>query len=86
MWHVYLFIYYLLNNNFFLHQVEPSQCIMIGDRIETDIVGGKNAGFALNIWLKLDESENSDIPNYVIREIDDFPKVFQEIISHQCSK
>lgn len=33
--------------------VLPEQCVMVGDRIDTDIAGGKMAGLAATVWIPL---------------------------------
>ena len=33
--------------------VLPENCVMVGDRIDTDIAGGKCAGLAATVWIPL---------------------------------
>ena len=40
-------------------QVRPDKCVMVGDRFETDIIGGQSAGLAAAIWIPLNSACNS---------------------------
>ncbi|XP_044146975.1 N-acylneuraminate-9-phosphatase [Bufo gargarizans] len=67
----------------FLHccdlvQVKPEDCVMVGDNLDTDILGGLNAGLKATIWL----NKNSDVkcnpkptPHYIITCITHLPEV-----------
>jgi len=39
-------------------QVRPDKCVMVGDRFETDIIGGQSAGLAASIWIPLNSTYN----------------------------
>ncbi|KAK7083060.1 hypothetical protein SK128_020275 [Halocaridina rubra] len=51
--------------------VSPSECIMVGDKIETDILGGVNAGVGATIWIN-DMNKNEPIapkPDFTIKDV-----------------
>lgn len=55
-------------------KVDPSNCLLIGDRLETDILMARNAGFASALVLtgatSIDEAKNSTIaPNYILKSL-----------------
>ncbi|XP_043484708.1 N-acylneuraminate-9-phosphatase [Leptopilina heterotoma] len=60
-------------------QVRPESCIMVGDKLETDILGGIEAGFACTIWIPIAEksrlSSEDPKPNYTIKNICDLSKI-----------
>jgi len=42
-------------------QVRPEKCVMVGDRFDTDILGGELAGLAASVWIPLNaEEEQAD--------------------------
>lgn len=50
--------------------VQPHECIMVGDMLNTDIQGGINAGVAATVWIPLQECENPDPkPDYVFKNL-----------------
>lgn len=69
--------------------VSPTRCCMIGDRIETDILGGKLAGLAATFWIPLNPSEklrlNDEKPDFTIESLLELAPMFgismQEIVS-----
>ncbi|XP_056423542.1 N-acylneuraminate-9-phosphatase isoform X2 [Hyla sarda] len=71
----------------FLHccelvQVKPEDCVMVGDNLDTDILGGLNAGLKATIWLNKNPHLNSDpkpAPHYVINCITRLPEVLQNL-------
>ena len=59
-----------------LVDASPSDCIMIGDRLETDILMGLNAGMAGALTLtgatgEADQAQSPIKPTYVIRQLGD---------------
>ena len=53
---------------------------MVGDRIETDIAGGINAGLGATVWLKINDSSKCTIkPTYTITNIDQLPQILNLI-------
>ena len=73
--------------------VEPAQCLMVGDRLETDMLFGSNCGLDTMLTLtgvsQLEEAEeyrNSEltanhslVPDYVVDSIADFLPAFEEL-------
>ncbi|XP_053614122.1 N-acylneuraminate-9-phosphatase isoform X1 [Plodia interpunctella] len=59
-----------------LLNVEPRSCIMVGDKLETDIKGGKEAEFAGTVWIPLQkDKETSDLPDFTIDTVTLLPEV-----------
>ncbi|KAA8592711.1 pyridoxal phosphate phosphatase [Etheostoma spectabile] len=73
--------------------VDPAQCLMIGDRLETDMLFGSNCGLDTMLTLtgvsqieKAQEYRNSElttnhslVPDYVVDTIADFLPAFEEL-------
>jgi len=60
--------------------VEPYECLMIGDRLETDILGGFQAQFGIVVWLPLPHhnlNSPSPTPDFVIHDIFKLLKLLQ---------
>ncbi|XP_038207034.1 N-acylneuraminate-9-phosphatase [Zerene cesonia] len=59
-----------------LLNVEARSCIMVGDKLETDIKGGKDADLLSTVWVPLytDDSE-SDLPDFTIQKVTELPEV-----------
>lgn len=56
--------------------VQPEDCVMIGDSLDTDIQGGLNAGLKATIWINktgIVPSETSPVPHYTISSLLDLP-------------
>lgn len=55
--------------------VKPESCIMIGDKLETDILGGMEAGLAGTVWIPTADkprlSADDPKPDFTIRYITD---------------
>lgn len=53
--------------------VEPYQCIMVGDKMETDILGGVQATLGGTVWVPLSgarlDSEEEPRPDYIIENV-----------------
>lgn len=72
--------------------VDPAQCLMVGDRLETDMLFGYNCGLDTMLTLtgvsQIEEahgyrnsasaSSHSLVPNYVVDTIADFLPAFEE--------
>ncbi|XP_059053422.1 N-acylneuraminate-9-phosphatase [Achroia grisella] len=59
-----------------LLNVEPRTCIMVGDKLETDIKGGKEAELGGTIWIPLQkDEESSDLPDFTIDKVTKLPEV-----------
>lgn len=41
--------------------VPPSECIMVGDRLDTDVLGARNACLGAVVWTPVDETRHSQI-------------------------
>ncbi|XP_045110192.1 N-acylneuraminate-9-phosphatase-like isoform X3 [Portunus trituberculatus] len=52
-------------------QVKPCECVMVGDKIESDILGGKNAGVKMTVWLngRGKVAPNDVLPDFTIDHI-----------------
>lgn len=73
--------------------VDPAQCLMIGDRLETDMLFGSNCGLDTMLTLtgvsQMEEaqeysnseltSDRSLVPDYVVDTIADFLPAFDEL-------
>ncbi|XP_034452861.1 pyridoxal phosphate phosphatase [Hippoglossus hippoglossus] len=73
--------------------VDPAQCLMVGDRLETDMLFGFNCGLDTMLTLtgvsQLEEAEeyrnselttnHSFVPDYVVDSIADFLPAFEEL-------
>ncbi|KAG6461681.1 hypothetical protein O3G_MSEX012788 [Manduca sexta] len=67
--HIFLEACKLLN-------VEPRNCIMVGDKLETDIKGGKEAELGGTVWIPLQkDEESSDLPDFTIDKVTKLPEV-----------
>ncbi|KAM4041918.1 N-acylneuraminate-9-phosphatase isoform 1-T2 [Anomaloglossus baeobatrachus] len=71
----------------FLHccdlvQVKPQDCVMVGDSLDTDILGGLNAGLKATIWLNKNPHGNRNpnpAPHYVIDCVTRLPDVLRNL-------
>ena len=73
--------------------VDPAQCLMVGDRLETDMLFGSNCGLETMLTLtgisQMEEAEEyskseqsneqSFVPDYVVDTIADFLPAFEEL-------
>ncbi|KAL4709842.1 hypothetical protein ACJJTC_000329 [Scirpophaga incertulas] len=69
--------------------VEPKTCIMVGDRLETDIKGGKKAELGGTVWVPLQKDEvASDMPDFTINKVTELPEVLPNSpkFKHSTSK
>ncbi|CAH2257085.1 jg11946 [Pararge aegeria aegeria] len=56
--------------------VEARTCIMVGDKLETDIKGGKEAELGGTVWIPLHSDEmESDLPDFTIQNVTELPEV-----------
>jgi N-acylneuraminate-9-phosphatase len=60
--------------------VRPNKSCMIGDKLETDILGGKMAGLAATFWIPLNPSERAtcteEMPSFTIESLADLAPIF----------
>ncbi|XP_007952377.1 N-acylneuraminate-9-phosphatase [Orycteropus afer afer] len=60
--------------------VQPGDCVMVGDTLETDIQGGLNAGLKATIWInknRIVPQKSSPVPHYTVSSVLDVPAVLQ---------
>ncbi|XP_069973377.1 neurochondrin homolog [Penaeus vannamei] len=71
-------IYYLACGEL---QVRPSECIMVGDKLETDILGGLNAGLAATVWVnsKNKEATKEVQPAFTIDTVTQLPQILPNL-------
>uniref|UniRef100_A0A1Q3FI31 N-acylneuraminate-9-phosphatase n=1 Tax=Culex tarsalis TaxID=7177 RepID=A0A1Q3FI31_CULTA len=75
--------------------VQPEQCVMIGDKLETDVQGGVEAKLGITVWLplpkdlqlahdKIDLSELDDHirPDFIVHDVLDLPSILPEQQQH----
>jgi N-acylneuraminate-9-phosphatase len=58
--------------------VQPQQCIMVGDKLETDILGGSEANLGGTVWVPLaniEMGEEDPRPDYVLENVTDLPNL-----------
>ncbi|XP_072929977.1 N-acylneuraminate-9-phosphatase [Epargyreus clarus] len=59
-----------------LLNVEARTCIMVGDKLETDIKGGKEAELGGTVWIPLHkDAMESDLPDFTIHKVTELPEV-----------
>ncbi|NXG53862.1 NANP phosphatase, partial [Psilopogon haemacephalus] len=62
--------------------VQPAECVMVGDSLDTDIQGGLNAGLKATVWLNKTMTtpvETSPVPHYIISSVLDLPAILQKM-------
>ncbi|XP_036430433.1 N-acylneuraminate-9-phosphatase [Colossoma macropomum] len=62
--------------------VNPQDCIMVGDSLDTDIQGGFNAGVRATVWINKrggSPPENTVTPDYTIPSVLDLPEVLDNL-------
>ncbi|XP_053159333.1 N-acylneuraminate-9-phosphatase [Hemicordylus capensis] len=60
--------------------VQPEDCVMVGDSLDTDIQGGLNAGLKATVWINKTVAAPKDIspvPHYIISSVLDLPRLLQ---------
>lgn len=58
--------------------VKPQQCIMVGDKLETDILGGVQANLGGTVWIplsKIELNEDDPRPDYILCDVLDLPNL-----------
>lgn len=64
--------------------VDPQNCVMVGDNLAHDIQGGKNAGLMATVWIKLEGSswnEGDPEPDFVVASVLSLPKILDKLNS-----
>lgn len=60
--------------------VQATKSCMIGDKLETDILGGKLAGMAATFWIPLNSSDRAscadEMPDFTIESLTDLAPIF----------
>lgn len=62
--------------------VQAHDCVMVGDSLDTDIVGGFNAGVRATVWINdggVRPPEGSVNPDYTIPSVLDLPEVLAKL-------
>ena len=67
---IYLFLY----NNYDLNDYDKSKYIIIGDRLETDILGGINANIK-TVLINRDNVTGDIIPDYEIYDLNELKNI-----------
>ncbi|XP_066467648.1 N-acylneuraminate-9-phosphatase [Tiliqua scincoides] len=60
--------------------VQPEDCVMVGDSLDTDIQGGLNAGLKATIWINKAVTAPKGtfpLPHYIISSVLDLPGLLQ---------
>lgn len=68
--------------------VKPEQCIIVGDRIETDIEGGKNANLCATIWIHHTNDDSyqllpgeNNCPDFVVNKVIELKEILCQLNS-----
>ncbi|KAL4641268.1 N-acylneuraminate-9-phosphatase-like [Arapaima gigas] len=67
---------------FQLLEVGPKDCVMVGDSLNTDILGGINAGVRATVWVNGTEivpPDTSIKPDFVVPSVLDLPSVLDSL-------
>ncbi|XP_076830664.1 N-acylneuraminate-9-phosphatase [Brachyhypopomus gauderio] len=67
---------------FELLEVDPQDCIMVGDCLDTDVQGGVNAGVRATVWVNGKRRvvpENAIKPDYTISSVLDLPNILADL-------
>lgn len=62
--------------------VQPGDCVMVGDTLETDIQGGLNAGLKATVWINKSGRmplTSSPMPHYMVSSVLELPALLQSI-------
>nr|CAD7423234.1 unnamed protein product [Timema monikensis] len=61
--------------------VEPANCLMVGDKLETDVQGGLAAGLGGTVWIPLSSSvlpnllQSDTHPTFTLKSVTDLPHI-----------
>nr|CAD7602216.1 unnamed protein product [Timema genevievae] len=61
--------------------VEPVNCLMVGDKLETDVQGGLAAGLGGTVWIPLSSSvlpnllQSDTHPTFTLKSVTDLPRI-----------
>ncbi|XP_006638877.2 N-acylneuraminate-9-phosphatase [Lepisosteus oculatus] len=60
--------------------VKPSECIMVGDSLDTDIQGGSTAGVRATVWVSANDRPASAVtPDYTIATVLELPRILEDM-------
>ncbi|MDD5111053.1 MAG: TIGR02253 family HAD-type hydrolase [Candidatus Altiarchaeota archaeon] len=64
--------------------LKPSECMMVGDRIDKDIAGARKAGLMTVLvmtprYSRIKPKDDSETPDYVIRALGDLIKLIEDV-------
>nr|XP_019574231.1 PREDICTED: N-acylneuraminate-9-phosphatase [Rhinolophus sinicus] len=62
--------------------VQPGDCVMVGDTLETDIQGGLNARLKATVWVNKNgivPQNSSPMPHYIVSSVLELPAILQSI-------
>ncbi|XP_069403246.1 N-acylneuraminate-9-phosphatase-like [Ovis canadensis] len=62
--------------------VQPGDCVMVGDTLETDIQGGLNAGLKATVWINKNGMvplKSSPTPHYIVSSVLELPALLHSI-------
>lgn len=62
--------------------LKPGECVMVGDRLDTDILGGKRAGMItvrIRTGRRAEKPKDENTPDYEINSIAELPGLLQEV-------
>ncbi|XP_007454517.1 PREDICTED: N-acylneuraminate-9-phosphatase-like [Lipotes vexillifer] len=62
--------------------VEPGDCVMVGDTLETDIQEGLNAGLKATVWKDkngMETLKSSPMPHYIVSSVLELPALLQRV-------
>ncbi|XP_066142502.1 N-acylneuraminate-9-phosphatase isoform X2 [Euwallacea fornicatus] len=67
--------------------VNPKNCLMVGDKLETDIEGGLQAGLAGTVWIPLNRhyrlTDDDPKPDYVLKSIMELKDLLRKLEGSQ---
>ncbi|XP_010901519.2 N-acylneuraminate-9-phosphatase [Esox lucius] len=71
----------IFSHCFGLLGVQATDCVMVGDSLDTDIAGGANAGVRATVWINNTGSSSEGLtkPDYTIPSVLDLPEVLAKL-------
>ncbi|XP_013875331.1 N-acylneuraminate-9-phosphatase [Austrofundulus limnaeus] len=64
---------------FHLLGVEPQDCVMVGDSLDTDIQGGVSAGVRATVWISGSESDGPVKPDFTVPTVLQLPDILAQL-------
>ncbi|XP_055994234.1 N-acylneuraminate-9-phosphatase [Sorex fumeus] len=62
--------------------VQPADCVMVGDTLDTDIQGGLNAGLGATVWVNAGAAgppAGSPTPHYIVASVLELPELLRRM-------